>query len=272
MQTIDTRSFDIDTLRPSLKIMDFKIMDRSISFQPEEEIIIQPGQNYFTIYYAAINFRQPELNKYKYRLNGFEDNWHLVEGTNLASYSNIPPGKYTFELQGSNNDGIWSKPTILAGIKVKAPFYRQGWFLTSIGILIISLAYLFWYLKNQEKERIKKLRLQIARDLHDEIGSSLSSIAFLSEFVRQKRSSANQEIDLVLKKISETTRKISDAMSGIIWTLQDERPKFNHIIERLKSFASRLVTAQGSSLRIEIDPKIEKVNFSASQLKIFISL
>lgn len=267
MQTIDTRTFAIDTFRPSLQIMDFKVMDRSIPVRLDQETVIEPSENYFTIYYAAINYRQSELNKYKYRLTGFETNWHQVEGTNVASYSNLPAGSYVFELQGSNNDDVWSNPTALARIKVRAPFYYQGWFIMIWGLVFAGLFYFYWNIKKQEKKRIKKLRIQIARDLHDEIGSSLSSIAFLSEFVRQKINLPNSDIDPVMKKIGTTTGNISDAMSGIIWTLQDEKPEFSHIIQRLRSFASRLTESQNSSLKIEIDPEMNTMNFSALQLK-----
>jgi signal transduction histidine kinase len=265
--SIDTRKFELDTFTPELKIMDIRIMDQHVLWKKNEQITINPFQNYFSIQYALLNYHKSGLNSYRYILEGFDQQWHEAGTNNIATYTNLPAGNYKFKLQAANNDNIWTKESELAKIQVLAPFYRQLWFRMSCFMVAVGLIYFYYYLQKKEQSRVKSLRTQIARDLHDEVGSSLSSIRFLSQLVQNQSSNESFRVEPIMQKISQTAGNISDAMAGIIWTLQDEQPQFSHIVQRLESFGKRVVEAQGSELEIQVDPTINDLKLSFDHLK-----
>lgn len=91
-----------------------------------KEIVFSYDQNIFTIEFAALSFIRPSRNKYAYKLEGFEKDWNYVNNPS-ATYTNLPPGEYTFEVKGSNNDGLWSREPAKMMITILPPPWKTWW-------------------------------------------------------------------------------------------------------------------------------------------------
>ncbi|MBF9254027.1 response regulator [Pontibacter sp. 172403-2] len=90
-----------------------------------DNITLEHDENVFSVEFAALNFFHAEKNKYKYKLEGFDKDWHTVDNLNRkATYTNLDPGKYKFRVMASNNDGVWNKAGASMGIRVLAPFWQ----------------------------------------------------------------------------------------------------------------------------------------------------
>ncbi len=128
-----------------------------------EEIHLNHKQMVFTLHFAALNYTQPDENRYKYKLEGFEEEWNIVGNQHWATYTNLKAGKYTFHVLGSNNDNSWSPEGAKITIVIHPPFYRTVWFILCLilsGILIIFGIYRF---RVREMRMInKKLSLLVA--------------------------------------------------------------------------------------------------------------
>ncbi len=71
-----------------------------------KELVLSYQDNVFSLEFAALNYRSPEQNRYKYKMEGFEQDWHEVDSTRrFATYTNLDPGDYVFRVIASNNDG-----------------------------------------------------------------------------------------------------------------------------------------------------------------------
>jgi hypothetical protein len=100
----------------------------------------------------------PERNRYRYRLEGLEKQWNEVDsGRRSATYTNLPAGKYTFRVQGSNNDGVWNSKGVTLAITVLPPWWATWWFRSMAGLLVFGL------LGATYRSRVKGLQLQTAR-------------------------------------------------------------------------------------------------------------
>jgi diguanylate cyclase (GGDEF)-like protein len=103
---------------------------------------ISSEQRALEVEFAALDYSSPERNRYAYRLQGFDADWIATEANvRLANYTNLPPGKYTLELRGSNRDGQWSAPLRIP-IRVASAWYQTFGFRTAavlIGLILISL-------------------------------------------------------------------------------------------------------------------------------------
>lgn len=112
----------------------------------------------FTIEFAALNFKQPYKNQYAYRLNGLFNAWRHIGNRRFATFINLDPGQYTFEVIGSNNDGVWNDDPALLKIIVHPAWWKTIWFQSLMAILVIAILYLFYRYKiTAQQERNKEL-------------------------------------------------------------------------------------------------------------------
>jgi len=154
---------------PEIVITDLKIFNKSIKIGEKinnniiltkplgetSEISLSYKNNVFTIEFAALHFAQPNENQYAYYLEGFEENWNYVKNQRSATYTNLNPGKYTFRVKGSNNNGIWNETGTYLTILVKPPWWKTWWFRIAGLILCIMILLLIYSIKvSQIKKKI----------------------------------------------------------------------------------------------------------------------
>lgn len=137
----------------------------------------------FTLEFSALSFHHVEDNQYAYRLLGFEDNWNFVGTKRSATYTNLNPGTYIFEVKGSNNDGVWSAYPASLQIIILPPYWRTWWAYTIY--VLLALAFIYWFFHVQrlklsfqaeklEQERVIVKRLTQIDTLKDEFLANTS--------------------------------------------------------------------------------------------------
>jgi len=115
------------------------ILERSIS--ETDHIDLSYKDHVISFEFSVLHYASPEKNNFAYRLDGFEDEWNEVGTRNHATYTNLPPGDYTFRVRGSNNDGVWNEDGLAITITVKPPFYRKAWFIWGMALLVLGTTY-----------------------------------------------------------------------------------------------------------------------------------
>ncbi|MDA3928113.1 MAG: triple tyrosine motif-containing protein, partial [Prolixibacteraceae bacterium] len=122
-------------------------------------------QSFFTISFIAINYIFSEKNQYAYKLDGFDKDWNYVGDKKEASYTNLDPGKYTFRVKASNNDGIWNEEGVSLQITILPPWWQTWWFRLLFILLAIAIISLFFYLRlrnyrNEQKKLSELVKLR----------------------------------------------------------------------------------------------------------------
>ncbi|WP_189415323.1 diguanylate cyclase domain-containing protein [Cellvibrio zantedeschiae] len=152
--------------------------------------------------FAALSFHHVEDNQYAYRLLGFEENWNFVGTKRSATYTNLNPGTYVFEVKGANNDGVWSLYPVSLQIDILPPYWRTWWAYTIYALLLLALAYWFFHVhrlklsfqaEKLEQERVVVKRLKQIDKLKDEflantsheLRTPLNGIIGLAESLRE---------------------------------------------------------------------------------------
>ncbi|HVV56138.1 MAG TPA: two-component regulator propeller domain-containing protein, partial [Mucilaginibacter sp.] len=115
------------------------ILKRSVS--QTNAIRLSYDQSVFTIEYTALNYSFSQLNQYAYKLDGFEKEWNYVGKQRKATYTNLNPGHYVFEVKAANNDGIWNAKPATIEIIIVPPFWMTWWFRIVAICFIIGLFY-----------------------------------------------------------------------------------------------------------------------------------
>ncbi|MEZ4937749.1 MAG: adenylate/guanylate cyclase domain-containing protein [Crocinitomicaceae bacterium] len=131
--------------------------------QPEylDQIVLDHESNNITIYFAATHYSDTKRNKFKFKLEGLEEDWTIVEGgENWAHYANLPAGDYKFVVMSANADGEWSTERRELIIIINPPFWDTWWFKTLAVMLTLLLIY-FYFKRRIESIRRQKVRLEL---------------------------------------------------------------------------------------------------------------
>ena len=206
-------------------------------------IRLRYDQNFVAFRFAALDFTAPPDNRYAYRLDGVDEDWVQAGKRRYARYPNLAPGKYRFRVKGTNNDGVWSTREASVRLVIAPPFWETLWFRLALAGLILFIAWEVHHLRLQQRLQLEQMqrkieverertRLRIARDLHDDIGSELTGIAFALE--RAGRSSElSRSKRRRLLDVWERIRKVSEHLRDMTWILETEHDHLPDLVDRL---------------------------------------
>jgi len=259
-----------NTFNPQVQITDFKLNNQTVTFDLASELLTQPiyltkkltldyKNNVITFDFAAFDFAAPVENKFQYKLVGFNNNWLSTNNNHSATYTNLYPGTYYFMVRGSNSDGVWSKNECTLKLVILPPWYMTWWFIFSMLLLLFLIIYSLYKYRLNEANKLHLIRNRIAADLHDEIGSTLSSISLFSEVVKLKSKTKMPEITPMLNRISSNIDEMMEAMNDIVWTINSHNDDFENILIRMRSNASELFEAKGYEFQFNFDKKLFSV-------------
>lgn len=127
---------------------------------------LSPSVENLEFQFAALSLVAPTENTYRYQLEGYDDGWRDAGNRRNAFYTNLPPGEYTFRVQGANNDGVWNEAGAAFTFRLR-PFFYETWWVRLFGVVFVIVAlgagyrYRVRYLHEQELER------QVARRTYE---------------------------------------------------------------------------------------------------------
>ena len=200
----------ISNISPLVHIRDLKLFLKNIPFPPKAEF--SPGQNYLTFDFIGINMSLPEAVRYRYRLLGIDEDWLPETSATSATYPNLSPGTYTFQVKARNGDNIWTPLPTEYTFTILAPFWRTWWFSLILAFVFILLVYLFIYWRTTE---VNKMNAVLGKKVEERT----------SELQKEKEA---VELALAALKESETKfRTYTELTSSGIYIHQDD--KFQYV-------------------------------------------
>lgn len=245
--------FHPDSIRPNLSapavfITSFKKFGKEVKLDSaiteKKYLDLSYKDNVISFEFVALNYSSTQKNQYAYKLEGFDKDWIYCGTSRSATYTNLDGGSYTFCVKGSNNDGIWNEKGTSLIIVITPPVWQTWWF------RIIVLVVLFFLVggtirfieRHKLKRKIEKLeqervlereRERISQDMHDEVGSSLSEIAILSELAKKKPEEAKHHV----QEISERAAEVIDSVSDIVWAMNPQNDKLDNLTAHIRRYA-----------------------------------
>ena len=229
-------------------------------------ITLHPGQNMFTISFASLEYRSNKKKFYKYKLDGFDKNYTEPSNKNEATYTNLSPGSYTLYMNGTNSDGVWNDKGTSIQIIVLPYWYQTYWFMALIALLVIVIFYLFYRYRLRQVLKMERLRNRIANDLHDEIGSTLSSISLYGESAKMMMKD-NEAAGSVLSKINTSTSEMMEAMSDIVWAINTRNDNLDNLANRMRSFAVQMTESKNIQLHFTENENLPSMPLNMEQRK-----
>ncbi len=227
------------------------------TYKKENKLVLHYNQNFFSFEFAALNFINSAANHYTYTLEGVDRQWNDCGTQRLAGYTDIAPGHYVFKVKGANNDGIWNNTPATLDVIITPPWWKTWWFYTLCSIAACAVISLIYRIRLQQILKVYKLRSNIAKDLHDDVGSALSSIALLSSIAQDEKASARLKPQEIFSRISDTSKRMIDNMNDIVWTVNPANDRFGNMLIRMKACAVEMFEAKNIAFTIKISEGLD---------------
>jgi len=178
---------------------------------------------------------------------------------NETSNSQIDQMKEQYESEKKDKQiELLNKEKAIQKLQLKKQRQTKNYFIAGLALFLVLSFFIYRNYNTRQKLKLLTLRNKIASDLHDDVGSTLSSISIFSQMAQQQ----SKETILMLETIGESSRKMLDAMADIVWTIDPQNDQFGKIILRMKSFAYELLGAKNIDFEFVADDEISKVNLT----------
>ncbi len=214
---------------------------------------------------SALGFCNEKENRIYYKLQGWDDDWKELVNSSTIRYEQLPSGNYILYAKAINNAGVESKEIASFNFHVLPPFWKTWWFIIICSIVFIGAIYLLYRYKLNQVLKEERLRSKIATDLHDDIGSTLSSISFYTETIKQQTTEKIPQLTSLLNKMGESSREMVGNMSDIVWAINPLNDDVNHLATRIQTHAASLCSLKNIVLHFQCDESIYSLKLSMEQ-------
>lgn len=206
-------------------------------------LVVPAGTKRLEIHYVGISFSAPKGVTYQYRLQGYENTWNRTDSVGVASYTRMPPGEYVFQVQSANSDGLWNPQSAVLEFSVEPQLWQTWWFQGSVILAAGAFIFAISYGPVQRKRQMERLRLRIARDLHDEVGSNLGTISLYNQLA-QSKSKADSSSGAEFEEIDRTVHRTVQSLRDVIWFINPEFDTLAGMLEQMEDTASRVLAGK----------------------------
>jgi signal transduction histidine kinase len=211
---------------------------------------------------SALSYVAPEHVRLFHRLDGLDPDWITTPPERTASYAHLAPGNYTLRVRAENNDGVPSRRDAVLAFSVRPFVWQRTWFRG--GLFAIALAAAAWMAHSAAERRarrqaealrretaIERERTRIARDMHDQLGASLTRISLLSDLAQSENHSPH------LPQLSATAHEAVTALDEIVWAVNPRHDTFASLLEYIGQHTTELLQAAGIRCRLEFPERTE---------------
>lgn len=229
--------------------------------EPVKAARLSPDLRSLDIHFTALDLSAPEKIRFRHRLEGSDQDWMVDSGlTRDVHYPRLPYGSYTFRVQAGDPDQTWFDNTASFSFLVPTPIWRTEWMLAFYVIAGLALtggiARVVYTRRYQRRlaiiaaqQAMERERMRIARDMHDEIGSKLTKISFMTE--RAKRElEGHDPVARKLDSIAGTSRDLLQTLDEIVWAVNPHNDTLEHLAAYLGQYATEYL--QNTSVECEL--------------------
>lgn len=272
--SVDPRRVTDNPLPPPVHIEEVLVEGASRPVRPgSPRIAAAAGENRVEFRFTALSFTSPEKVRFRYKLDGLDRDWSAADEHRNAVYRFVPPGRYTFRLIASNNAGVWSPQETTLAVTVEPFFWQTPWFKGAVAVAMAGG--LAWVVRRREcrkaqlllermerQHAVERERARIAKDIHDDIGASLTQIAYLSERVDGSRQDP-AEVELWNKRVRQTAQRTIESLDEIVWAVSPHHDTLESLANYLGRFSQEHLELAGMSCRLEIPTVLPPIALDA---------
>lgn len=245
--------------QPSVRLVAMFVNGVAHSVHADQPLSFDHNAHDFTFRWAVTDYNNPLDNRYFYKLDGIDSAWRQAGKSGTVDFRNLAPGTYVLWLSGANANNVTASKPLEIRFRIRPPIWATKWFGALIFVLVAAIFYGLYRLRLRQFVKIEQLRSKISRDLHDDIGSTLSSISIMSEMGLTRSHDSSEGTQEILNDINEQSRNLMDKMDDIVWSINPKNDELISLFSRLQAVSSRLFEAKGVQYRFEVDEHLHQL-------------
>ena len=237
-------------------------------------ITTDPGRARLEFQFVGLNFSAPEKITYRSRLIGLDDTWRELGRQRVASYEAVPPGRYMFEVVAVNGDGQRSSAPARIAVVIAPHLWESVWFYLFVGLAALGTAVGGGWLaaRARLKKRIEALKVgnvreaersRIARDLHDDLGASLTEISILAALAAEDAGAS--ALQPSLEQLSVKAKHVVGSLDEIVWAVNPREDTLRSLVDYVAAFAREFLDIARIGLRLDVSREIPDVHLATTQ-------
>jgi len=225
------------------------VADRK-EFEAKPNLKVPPNPRDLQINYTSPTFSIPQKVKFRYRLDGYDHDWHEAGTRRQAFYTDLRPGKYSFRVIACNANGVWNDDAAKLDFSIAPAYYQTNWFrgLCLIAFLGLLWAVYQWRIRQLQHQfdltldaRVAE-RTRIARDLHDTLLQSAHGVLLrfqiVSQLLPERAVDAKQKLDEAIEQTADFITQARDEVQG----LRDSTVQTNDLALAISTLGEELTT------------------------------
>jgi signal transduction histidine kinase/sugar lactone lactonase YvrE len=280
LASVDPAQISPNTNPPPVVIESVFIQDDPLNTNPLTrlqtggEVVVPAGKENIEIRYASLNLGTAKKAKFKYRMEtpGRQGSWTKVGSLRVAHYQKLPSGHYIFRVAACNEDDVWNETGATLAFFVQPPFWSTWWFLSLVTLVLLgAVTRLVHYFSTQKLQRqleglrqqqaLEKERARIARDIHDQLGASMTQMSLLAEMVEGDKDDP-AEVEAHAKQITQTARDTSKVLDEIVWTVNPSNDTLEGLINYICKYAQEYFAIANVRYRLDVPAQLPHTEIS----------
>jgi ligand-binding sensor domain-containing protein/signal transduction histidine kinase len=271
---IDTRGWEAEKLAPQVHLEGVYVNNElaplaaakqggGAANSPAAPVKFPAGLRSVEFQVTALSFEAPEKIRFRHKLDGFDGDWVETGPERRVHYGRLPGGAYAFHVTACNAEGIWNEQGASLAFIIPTPLWRTPWALAlyclaatsaAAGVVrLVSHRRLRRRLARLEQQQaMERERMRIARNMHDEIGSKLTKISFLSERLKVESGQGGPAADKV-DSIANTSRDLLKALDEMVWAVNPH----NDTLEQLATYLCQYAREYFQDTPLECDLRVQ---------------
>ncbi|RYD46898.1 MAG: hypothetical protein EOP85_06515, partial [Verrucomicrobiaceae bacterium] len=237
-------------------------------------VTTEPGRARLEFRFVGLSYSAPEKITYRARLAGLDETWRELGTQRVAAFEAVPPGEYTFEVMAVSGDGLRSLDAARVSVLIEPHFWETAWFYLSVGALVLVIAAgTGWAAARMRmKRRIQDLKIRnaregersrIARDLHDDLGASLTEISILAALAAED--AEKSPLQPSLDQLSVKAKHVVGSLDEIVWAVNPREDTLRSLVDYIAAFAREFLDIARLPLRTEVTREVPELPMATTR-------
>ncbi len=211
--------------------------------QPDDGVLIE---------YVGLGVGAGRALRYRHQLSGAGMAWSEPTEQRSVYYAHLAPGRYRFLVRAVDQEGgLESEAPATVAFDVPRPWWTQWWFLLAAGACFATAVHTVYRARLRRVVALERIRTRLATDLHDDLGSDLSTIAMASEMALARVPAGEPQLGEWLSMIARTSRGLVDSMRDIVWAVNPTHDRLQDLVNRMRQSANDAVIASSVAFRFD---------------------
>lgn len=233
----DSDSIEIPSAEYDIKVVDFEVLGSKKSINPEQEFGLKYDENNFKLTVSNFDLRDPDSQKWFFRLNGYSDEWLPATEHNIVQFTNLNPGTFDLDVKVESKYGYTQVEPALLHFSIHPAFWQTAWFQFVLFCLVLGVAGGYLYLRYKHTVAVRKERNRIMEDMHDDLSSVLASINFNLNTIEPGQKLSPEKFNLLQK----TSDLATETMRDLIWSVNPEKDNWGNFIKACRNYVNDVI-------------------------------